>query len=209
MEYNSSRPPLIISEYGRNIQKMIDHAISVEDRNERNKVAQAIIAVMGQLNPHLRDITDFTHKLWDHLFIISDFKLDVDSPYPKPARETLNQKPEKIKYPSKDIRFLHYGKNVEMMIEKAIAYEDGPEKTALIEIIANLMKKFYLTFNRDSVGDDVILKQLTLLSKGALKADNLRLSASNDILSRSNTGSIKKKKKISKPSIHNKPKKKF
>ena len=208
MEYNSSRPPLIISEYGRNIQKMIDHAISVEDKEERNKVAQAIIVVMGQLNPHLHDITDFTHKLWDHLYIISDFKLDVDSPYPKPARDTLEQKPEKVKYPSKDIKFLHYGKNVEMMIEKAIAYEEGPEKEALVEIIANLMKKFYLTFNRDSVGDEVILKQLTMLSKGALKADNLRL-ASSDVLARNVSSGIKKRKKTSKPSSHNKPKKKY
>ena len=112
MDYNTSLPHMIIPEYGRNIQKMIDFAVSVEDREERNKVAQAIINVMGQLNPHLRDVTDFKHKLWDHIFIISDFKLDVDSPYPKPTRETFQTKPERVMYPSNDIRYKHYGKTV-------------------------------------------------------------------------------------------------
>jgi Domain of unknown function (DUF4290) len=169
MEYNTSLPHMIIPEYGRNIQKMIDFAISVEDREERNRVAQAIINVMGQLNPHLRDVTDFKHKLWDHIFVISDFKLDVDSPYPKPTRETFQTKPERVLYPSNDIRYKHYGKTVERIIEKAKEYAEGDEKNALTEQIANLMKRSYLTWNRDSVNDEVILKQLTELSKGQLK----------------------------------------
>ncbi len=169
MDYNTSLPKMIIPEYGRNIQKMIDFAITVTDREERNKVARAIIDVMGQLNPHLRDVTDFKHKLWDHIFIISDFKLDVDSPYPKPTRETFQTKPDRVLYPSNDIRYKHYGKTVERIIEKAKEYPEGEEKNALVEQIANLMKRSYLTWNRDSVNDEVILKQLQELSKGQLQ----------------------------------------
>ncbi|HEY0031053.1 MAG TPA: DUF4290 domain-containing protein [Bacteroidia bacterium] len=169
MEYNTDLPKMIIPEYGRNIQKMIGHAITVEDRDERNRVARAIIDVMGQLNPHLRDVTDFKHKLWDHIFIISEFKLDVDSPYPKPTAETFQTKPDRVMYPSNDIRYKHYGKTVERIIAKGREYPDGPEKNALVEQIANLMKRSYLNWNRDSVNDEVILKQLDELSKGELK----------------------------------------
>jgi hypothetical protein len=169
MDYNTSLPKMIIPEYGRNIQKMIDFAITVTDREERNKVARAIIDVMGQLNPHLRDVTDFKHKLWDHIFIISDFKLDVDSPYPKPTAETFQTKPDRVLYPSNDIRYKHYGKTVERIIAKAKEYPEGEEKNVLIEQIANLMKRSYLNWNRDSVNDEVILKQLEELSKGQLK----------------------------------------
>jgi hypothetical protein len=168
MEYNTSLPKMIIPEYGRNIQKMIDFAVAVKDRDERNRVAQAIINVMGQLNPHLRDVTDFKHKLWDHIFIISEFKLDVDSPYPKPTAETFQTKPDRVLYPSNDIRYKHYGKTVERIIAKAKEYPEGDEKKALVEQIANLMKRSYLTWNRDSVNDEVILKQLQELSKGEL-----------------------------------------
>ncbi len=185
MDYNTSLPHMIIPEYGRNIQKMIDFAISVEDREERNRVAQAIINVMGQLNPHLRDVTDFKHKLWDHIFIISDFKLDVDSPYPKPTRETFQTKPDRVLYPSNDIRYKHYGKTVERIIAKAKEYSEGDEKNALVEQIANLMKRSYLTWNRDSVNDEVILKQLTELSKGQLKlADSTALRSTQTFVPR-------------------------
>lgn len=166
---------MIIPEYGRNIQKMIDFAMTVKDREERNKVARAIIDVMGQLNPHLRDVTDFKHKLWDHIFIISDFKLDVDSPYPKPTAETFQTKPDRVLYPSNDIRYKHYGKTVERIIAKGKEYPNGPEKDALVEQIANLMKRSYLTWNRDSVNDEVILKQLEELSKGQLKLADISL----------------------------------
>jgi len=182
-DYNTRRPQMVIPEYGRNIQKMVEHAITIEDRNERNKVAQAIINVMGQLNPHLRDITDFKHKLWDHIFIISDFKLDVDSPYPIPDKETIMKKPEKLDYPQSRIKFKHYGKSIEYIIEEAVKMEDGEMKTELIKMIANLMKKSYLTWNRESVDDDLIISDLESLSKGKLKVEeSFKLTQTNDIL---------------------------
>ncbi|MCW3086098.1 MAG: hypothetical protein JWP12_3464 [Bacteroidetes bacterium] len=190
MEYNTALPKMIIPEYGRNIQKMIDFAITVADREERNKVARAIIDVMGQLNPHLRDVTDFKHKLWDHLFIISDFQLDVDSPYPKPTRETFQTKPEILKYPSNDIRYKHYGKTVEHIIAKAKEYPEGEERNELVNQIANLMKRSYLNWNRDSVNDEVILKQLTELSKGQLVlADANALRSTQTFVPRNNNAS--------------------
>lgn len=182
-DYNTRRPQMVIPEYGRNIQKMVEHAISIENREERNRVAQSIINVMGQLNPHLRDIVDFKHKLWDHLFIISDFKLDVDSPYPYPDKEKIFEKPIPLEYPQSNIRFKHYGKSVEAFIAKAIEMQDGEEKTELIKTIANLMKKSYLTWNRESVDDDLIVSDLKLLSKGQLKLDDsFKLEQTNDIL---------------------------
>ena len=185
LEYNSQRGRMFIPEYGRNIQKMVNHAMSVENREERNRVAQAIINVMGQLNPHLRDINDFKHKLWDHLFIISDFKLDVDSPYPKPTPATFEGKPEKVKYPYYNIKYRFYGKTIELMIQKAIAMEDSELKNLLIHAIANHMKKLYLNWNKDSVSDDVIINHLADLSGGKLKlADDFRLSSTGDILAR-------------------------
>lgn len=178
MVYHTSLPKLIIPEYGRNVQRMIDYAVSLEDREERNKCARAIIEVMGQLNPHLRDIADFKHKLWDHLFVIADFKLDVDSPYPIPSRETFQTKPEKVQYPGNAIRFRHYGKIAEDMIKKAIEMEEGEMKEAYIETIANMMKRFYSLWNRDAVGDEVIWEQIKILSSGKIiPKDNLKLQA--------------------------------
>jgi hypothetical protein len=199
MEYNTSLPKMIIPEYGRNIQKMIDFAITVKDKEERNRVARAIIDVMGQLNPHLRDVTDFKHKLWDHIFIISDFKLDVDSPYPKPTAETFQTKPDRVLYPSNDIRYKHYGKTVERIIAKAKDYPEGDERNALVEQIANLMKRSYLTWNRDSVNDEVILKQLDELSKGQLKlADPSTLRSTQTFVPRTpSTNRDRDKKKSS------------
>ncbi len=182
MEYNTERPKMAIPEYGRNVQRMIEFAISVKDRDERNRVARAIISVMGQLNPHLRDVTDFKHKLWDHLFIIADFKLDVDSPYPIPNAATFQTKPDKVSYPDNRIRYRHYGKILEKIIQKAIEFEEGDEKRVLTEMIANSMKKSYLTWNRDSVTDDVIIEQLKELSKGQLKLDpTTKLVQASDI----------------------------
>jgi hypothetical protein len=168
MEYNTSRDKLNISEYGRNIQKMIEYTMSVEDREKRNQLAKTIIAVMGQLNPHLRDVTDFKHKLWDHLFIMSDFKLDVDSPFPILSPEVLNSKPERIKYPSNHILFRYYGRNIELIINKATELPEGPEREAAKESIANHLKKSYLKWNRDSVTDEVIAEHLSILSDGKL-----------------------------------------
>lgn len=185
LSYNTELPKLIISEYGRNIQKMVDHALTIEDRTERNKVAKAIIDVMGQLNPHLRDINDFKHKLWDHLLVISNFKLDVDSPYTKPLPESFTTKPNRVNYPSNNIRFKHYGKTVEGMIAKAIEMEEGEMKEAFIETIANVMKGFYMTWNKDNVGDEVIIEQFKKLAAGKLTIkDNLKLAARTDIQTR-------------------------
>ncbi len=171
MEYNTQLPKLEIPEYGRNIQVMIDHCIKIEDREERNKCARAIIQIMGQLNPHLRDIADFTHKLWDHLFLISKFQLDVDSPYPRPNAETFTTKPKTVPYPATKIRYKHYGKTIERIIDVAKTYEEGAEKKELSRLIANHLKKSYVNWNKDSVTDDVIFKQFKEMTNNELHID--------------------------------------
>lgn len=171
MDYNSQLPHLIIPEYGRNIQRMIDHCCSIEDKDERNKCARAIIQIMGQLNPHLRDVPDFAHKLWDHLFVISRFRLDVDSPYPKPSAETLETKPELVAYPTGKMKYRSYGKTIEDIIEKACQFEEGPQKEDLKRMIANYLKKSYVAWNKDNVPDDIILNHLNELSEGKLKME--------------------------------------
>ena len=143
LEYNTERNFLVISEYGRNVQKMVEYAMQETDREKRNRLAQALIALMGNLNPHLRDIADYKHKLWDHLFFISNFKLDVDSPFPIPTSEILDVKPEKLLYKTKKFKYMHYGRNIEMIIEKIATLEDGPSRTRLTEGIAQHMKKCY------------------------------------------------------------------
>ena len=168
IEYNSERPKLIIPEYGRHIQKMVDQAIAKETKEERNKVANSIIAVMGNLNPHLRDVPDFQHKLWDQLFIISDFKLDVDSPYPIPKREELQEYPESLEYPQNFPKYRFYGNNIKRMIDVANSWEDDEKKEALVLTIANHMKKCFLNWNKDTVEDDVIFNHLFELSEGKL-----------------------------------------
>ncbi len=168
LEYNTQREKLIISEYGRHIQKMVYYAASLNDRAERQKIAEGIIDLMGELNPHLRDVVDFKHKLWDHLFIMSGFKLDVNSPYEKPELEKLFEKPEPLAYPNNKIRYNHYGKVVEMMIEEVSKMEKGELRDKLTLAIANQMKKSYVNWNRDSVEDKLIFKQLEQLSMGKL-----------------------------------------
>lgn len=176
MEYNTARSPMNIPEYGRNVQNMVDHCLSIEDREKRNRVARSIIDVIGNLNPHLRDVPDFKHKLWDHLFIMSDFKLDVDSPYPIPNAETFEEKPNKVNYPAKSRTFRHYGNVVKQMVKVALEMEDGPMREGLIIAIANQMKKSYLTWNKDTVEDAVIIKELNILANGKLPLDGLELS---------------------------------
>jgi len=168
IEYNTERPHLIIPEYGRHIQKMVGHAISLEDREARNNCAKSIISVMGNLNPHLRDVPDFQHKLWDQLFIISDFKLDVDAPYPKPSREELAERPEPLSYPQNHPKYRFYGNNIKRMIDVAIGWEEGDKKDGLVLTIANHMKKCFLNWNKDTVEDDVIFNHLYELSGGKL-----------------------------------------
>jgi len=168
LEYNAERPHLIIPEYGRHLQKLINQATLIENKEERNKAAKYIIQVMGSLNPHLRDVPDFQHKLWDQIFIMSDFKLDVDSPYPIPTRDVINLKPERLEYPQKNPKYRFYGNNIKYMIDVANSWEDGEMKNALVKVIANHMKKSYLSWNKDTVTDVVIFEHLYELSKGKL-----------------------------------------
>lgn len=183
MEYNSTRNRLVIPEYGRNIQKMIEYAITIENRDERNSAAKAIVAVMGYLNPQLQNITDFKHKLWDHLFVISDFKLDVDSPYPIPNKETFKSKPQRVPYPNNKIKYKYYGVNMETMIAKIAALEDGQRKEQITQNIANFMKMSYLTWNKDTVDDTTILGHLEQLSGAKLKlSETAKLNHTNELL---------------------------
>jgi hypothetical protein len=183
LEYNTQRPQLKIPEYGRNIQKMIGYALKVKDKEERNTVAKAIVNVMGQVNPSLKEIEDLTHKLWTHLFLISDFELEVDSPYEKPSPDTFTEKPEILDYPKNNIRYSHYGIAIQNMIKVISEFDEGEEKDHLVRLMVNLMKRMYLTWNRDSVDDDLILKQLDELSKGKLKlSENLNITSTSEIL---------------------------
>jgi len=165
LEYNTVREELIIPEYGRHIQKMINYASSRESKEERNKLANSIISVMGNLQPHLRDVPDFQHKLWDQLFIMSDFKLDADSPFEKPSKEVLNAKPEPLSYPQSFPKYRFYGNNIKIMIDEAVKWDTGEMKEALVLTIANHMKKCFLNWNKDSVKDQVIFDHLYELSE--------------------------------------------
>ena len=184
LEYNAERSHLIIPEYGRHLQKLINQATLIEDREERNKAARYIIQVMGGLNPHLRDVPDFQHKLWDQIFIMSDFKLDVDSPYPIPTRDVINLKPERLSYPQKNPKYRFYGNNIKYMIEVANKWEDGDMKSGLVKVITNHMKKSYLSWNKDTVTDAVIFEHLFELSEGKINLiqSQEELSTTNDLI---------------------------
>jgi hypothetical protein len=192
LEYNTEREHLIIPEYGRHLQKMINYCKSIESREERNKVAKSIIAVMGNLQPHLRDVPDFQHKLWDQLFIIANFDLDVDSPYPIPDKEELFRRPERLPYPQNHPKYRFYGNNIKTMIDVAITWDEGDLKDALVYTIANHMKKCFLNWNKDTVEDDVILAHLAELSN-----NQLTLKSSFDDLSDANS-LLKTRKKYTK-----------
>ncbi len=172
LEYNTEREHLIIPEYGRHLQKMINYAKSRETKEERNKVAKAIISVMGNLQPHLRDVPDFQHKLWDQLFIMSDFELDADSPYGMPSKEVLEARPEPLKYPQNHPKYRFYGNNIKTMIDVANTWEEGDMKEGLVYTIANHMKKCFLNWNKDTVEDDVIFEHLFELSNGKINLKN-------------------------------------
>ena len=172
IEYNTEREHLIIPEYGRHMQKMINHAKSRETKEERNKLAKAIISVMGNLQPHLRDVPDFKHVLWDQLFIMADFDIDVDSPYEKPSREVLYARPEPLEYPQNFPKYRFYGNNIKTMINVAVTWKEGEMKEALTFTIANHMKKCFLNWNKDTVEDAVIFQHLFELSDGNLNLKN-------------------------------------
>ena len=184
LQYNTKRTQLIIPEYGRHVQIMVNQLVATEDKEERNKMSKAIIGIMGNLSPHLRDVPDFQHKLWDQLFIMSDFELDVDGPYEKPLRELLEEKPARLPYPQKFPRYRFYGNNLKSMINVAKGWEDGDMKNALVFNIANHMKKCFLNWNKDTVEDIVILNHLAELSDKTLTVNEelLPLTDSAELL---------------------------
>ena len=191
MEYNTEREQLIIPEYGRHVQKMINHATTLSDKVEQQKCVDAIIAFMGQMNPHLRDVKEFTHKLWDHLHIMSDFKLDIESPYTKPEIAKLEERPEKMTYPGNKIRFSYYGNTIETMIATAIKM-DADKKEIMTGMIANQMKKSYILFNASSVDNNMIRLHLKQMSDNQLTlADDFEFIRSASV--RQNTGKANKK----------------
>ena len=193
MEYNTQKKKLVLPEYGRNIQKMVDHIMTIENREERARAAKTVIDVMGNLYPHLRDVPDFRHKLWDHLAIMSNFQLDIDTPYPLPSIEKLHEKPERLKYSTNHIRFRHYGKSVEKLMDKIRETEDPDQKRALIVLTANHMKKSFLTWNKDSVEDEQIYNDInTYYGSTLILPEGMALSNPKDLLQKKSKPSSNK-----------------
>lgn len=197
LEYNTEREHLIIPEYGRHVQKMVNYAKTRETKEERNKVAKAIISVMGNLQPHLRDVPDFQHKLWDQLFIMSNFELDADSPYDKPLKEVLEERPEPLNYPQNHPKYRFYGNNIKTMIDVCNTWEEGELKEALKYTIANHMKKCFLNWNKDTVEDPVIFDHLFELSNGKINMKDSKedLSDSSSLMKSKKRYTSKKGKK--------------
>jgi len=211
LEYNTERDQLTIPEYGRHIQKMINHAKAEESKEERNKLVKAIISVMGNMQPHLRDVPDFQHKLWDQLFIIADFDLDVDSPFEIPLREALEARPDPLHYPQNFPKYRFYGNQIKTMVDVAITWEEGEMKEALVLAIANHMKKSFLNWNKDTVEDSVIFDHLMELSNGALNLKNkdVVLSKTEDLLRVKSKFASTNKKPSSKKSNNNRNRKRY
>lgn len=176
MEYNTEREKIELLEYGRHVQRIVEKCLAVEDRDKRNQMARELIELMGQLNPALRNVEDFRHKLWDHLFIMSDFKLDADSPYPKTTRALVEKKPEPLPYPQGKIKHRHYGKKVDLLVAKAIQEEDPEKRQAFAQTIGNYMKLVYLNWTKENTNDDIIKNDLRILSD-----DKLRLGLEDNI----------------------------
>ena len=169
LQYNTNRTYLGLKEYGRHIQKMVDYLLTLEDREKRNEQARAVIELMGFLNPHLKNVDDFRHMLWDHLFAMSDFKLDVDSPYPIPQKETYKLKSEPMKYPRRYPKFAHLGKNLELIIDKALAEPDQERKVEFANSIAYYMKLTYSNWHKELVHDDTIRNELNIITNNQLE----------------------------------------
>lgn len=186
MKYNTQQRRLPLPEYGRSVQNMVDHALTIEDRAERQRCANTIVNIMGGMFPHLRDVADFKQKLWDHLAIMADFKLDIDYPVEIVKKESLEIKSQRIPYSQHDIRFRHYGRFVQDMIKLAVDYQEGEERNQLIRMIANHMKRDYLNWNKDGVEDQKILDDLCELSGGKIKlsAEDLRLTEQRTFIPR-------------------------
>jgi hypothetical protein len=172
MEYNTARNYLTMREYGRHVQKMVEHLLTIEDKDRRQKQAQVLIELMGFLNPHLKNVEDFRHKLWDHLFFISNFKLDVESPYPIPQKETYKAKPGPLPYPKRYPKYSHLGKNLELVINKALKEESPEKRQGFANAIAYYMKLAYNNWHKDQVHDDAIQSELTNITEGQLEFTN-------------------------------------
>lgn len=204
MDYNTQRPRLILPEYGRVIHQMVEYCCTIEDRETRTKAANAIIELMGNMNPHLRDVPDFKHKLWDHLALMSDFKLDIDWPYPLPEKNILNLKPEKLPYSDGEIKYRHYGKIIEKLVKKIPEIEDPKAQRALIELMANHMKRSYMTWKKENINDEIIIKELNRLLENKVPIpEDLVLNEFRDVLASKQVqqNSQKKKKKSQKKEI--------
>lgn len=205
-DYNTSRSSVILKEYGRNVQKLAEHIMTIEDRDKRTRYATTLIELMRQINPSVRENNETTQKLWDDLFIMTNFALDVDAPYPKPEVDILTKKPERVAYNTDPVKYKHYGKNIEKMIANAIAAEDEEERKAGVIFVGKLMKGFYQTWNKEGVDDEVIIKNLKAMSGGKLdisvdevKSNNLfdsqkGRSSSHKGGGRRNSGSNRRKK---------------
>jgi hypothetical protein len=203
MDYNTQRKKLALPEYGRSIHKMVDWVTTIEDRDERNRQIRAVIAVMGGMNPHLRDVNDFKHKLWDHVHIMSDFKIDIDSPYPIPTRESFNTPIHIIPYASESIKVRHYGRNIQLMINGIAKAEDSELKEKSLLMLANHMKKLYVTWNKETISDDIIVRDIEFLSGGRIRIpENFKLSAAYN-LNTSNVTPIASKSSSSSSSSNN------
>lgn len=172
MDYNTDRNYLGMKEYGRHVQKMVEYLLTIEDKDKRQQQTQAVIELMGFLNPHLKNVEDFRHKLWDHLFFISDFKLEVDSPYPIPTRETYKVKPDPLPYPKRHPKYAHLGKNLEVVIDKALKEEDPEKKAGFANAIAYYMKLSYSNWHKELVHDDAIRSELNSITGGQLEFSN-------------------------------------
>lgn len=198
LEYNTARDQMVIREYGRNVQKLISFAKTIEDRNERTRFCHFIVQVMGQMHLH-REGGDVKRKLWDHLHLIANLELDVDSPYPMPEPEAIFAKPEPLDYNSRPVQFKQYGKNIERIIEKTVELEDEEIKKLMIKILGNHLKKLYLNWNRESVSDELINEHMKQLSNGKLEiTEDIELNSTSDILAK-----MRRKKPMTKQEYKN------
>lgn len=183
MTQNQNNDPqqrdIIMKEYGRNVQMIVDHILTIEDREKRTRFAHTLIHLMKQINPHVKEINENDQRLWDHLYIMSDFRLDVDSEFPMPERSILGRKPMKVEYNLHHLKFKHYGRNIELLIERAINTEDPEEKEAAIIYVGKLMKRFYSSWNKENIEDEMILSHLEMMSGGKLTIDIDKVKANH------------------------------
>ncbi|MCL2501909.1 MAG: DUF4290 domain-containing protein [Bacteroidales bacterium] len=168
MDYNTQREKLIMPEYGRYVQKLLKQVKSIPDKEKRSEQVRAVVNAMGTLNPHLREMNDFKHKLWDHVFVISDFDLDIDAPYPPPTSESFRTAPNRIELEDKPLKLNYYGRNIQNMAEALAKKPSGTERDEMVMALAYYMRKQYLIWNKDSVADQTIFNDIAMLSKGQL-----------------------------------------